>query len=173
VHVFAGWGHWLWEHRPDIIIGAVFALFFGFIIDLLAIGSRTREAFRELKNKLAQRSVARLRRRIGELENYQQKIDTYSKSDRFLYLATFRYILSILFLFAMAGAMGSLPITNGGFWFTTWPARVASYVAAIVMAIEGLKLSALDTVDKLNRLYLKVEGEKSELKMKLQKKLGP
>jgi uncharacterized membrane protein len=60
----------------------VLAIVFAIVVDVFSFGSRIRTAVRQIKNKRAERSIAKLRERIRDQEDYQKLIPT----DRSLYL---------------------------------------------------------------------------------------
>jgi hypothetical protein len=90
------WWEFLASHWLEIVLAIVFAL----IADLIGIGSGFRAAMRHLRNKLAERSVARLRKRIKELETQRDRYAGFLSSDKVLYLATFRLVIGILIFLA-------------------------------------------------------------------------
>lgn len=90
---------------PDIGLAIVLAVVFAIIADLMRIGSRIREAIRHFKNRLAERSVARLRARIKYLERERSGLAALLASDKGLYLQTLRSILTVLLLASLGGIL--------------------------------------------------------------------
>jgi hypothetical protein len=66
-------GRWVIGHQIDIGMAALFALFFAVIIEATGLGALARSAVRHIKNKLSQRSAARLRERIKQLETQRDR----------------------------------------------------------------------------------------------------
>jgi len=93
-------------HSPkDWVIGGVMAFVIWAIADLLPVGdSRIRGFVRWVRNKISERSVARLQKRIKELEKYKKNLDLMLNSDKALYLNTFRALFGTL-LFMCLGAV--------------------------------------------------------------------
>src|SRR5450631_3114164 len=81
---------WLINHWPDLLV----ALVLGVMVDLFRVGSILRNSARRIKNKLAEQSVARLRKRISKLESYRNTVSSYA--DKALYLGTLRAIIILL-----------------------------------------------------------------------------
>jgi hypothetical protein len=153
--------HWL-----EIVLAAIFAIIFGLILDLFTPGSRLRAGIRHIKNKLSERSAARLRERIGQLEKSRNDVAAYLSSDKALYLATFRIVIGILV--AMATGTGLALLNNmvpyshldllAGFF----------YFVAIVIGIQGFKTSSLDTPAKVTAMIIKLNSEIDDLRKKLE-----
>ena len=57
------WNH-ITMHREEIGWAIVLALIFAIIADILGIGTRFREALRQLRNRIAEQSTSRLGKRI-------------------------------------------------------------------------------------------------------------
>lgn len=62
---------------PDIVLAAGVAVVFAVLVDLFRVGSQIRNGTRHVKNKLSERSVARLSKRIAELERYKNRVERY------------------------------------------------------------------------------------------------
>ena len=86
--------HWL-----DIALAVVFAI----VADLIRIGSLIRAGVRHVKNRLAEQSLARLRKRIDELEKYRATLSLYLNAERALYLHALGMILAVLVSMCFAG----------------------------------------------------------------------
>jgi len=87
------------------VVAGILALVAAAILDLLPVGeSRILKCARLLKNKLSERSAARLKKRIEELEKYKRNLDLMLNSDKALYLNTFRALFGTL-LFGCIGAI--------------------------------------------------------------------
>ena len=75
------------------VVAGILALLAAAILDLLPVGeSRILKCAGLVKNKLSEKSVARLKKRIEELEKYKRNLDLMLNSDKALYLNTFRAI---------------------------------------------------------------------------------
>jgi hypothetical protein len=86
------------------VVAGILALLAAAILDLLPVGeSRILKCAGLVKNKLSEKSVARLKKRIEELEKYKKNVDLMLNSDKALYLNTFRAIFGTL-LFMCIGA---------------------------------------------------------------------
>ena len=92
------WSH-IVRHREEIGWAIVFALLFALIVDILGIGTRSREAIRYFRNRMAEQSTSRLAKRIEQLKDYQKRL----LSDRWLYLFAFQCIFLTLVSFSVAG----------------------------------------------------------------------
>ena len=151
---------------PDIVLAVGLAAVFAVVVDLLRVGSRIRNGTRHLKNKLSERSVARLRKRIAELEQYRDRVALYLSSDRALYLTALGIILGVL-TFISSGAiiaildrLGAIP--NGDI-LTLMP-----FAIAIVLAVYGMRLASLVTPEKVSELIATLDADIADLKAKLQ-----
>jgi hypothetical protein len=93
-------------HSPkDWVIGLVAAFVIWAVGDLLPVGdSRIRGLVRWVRNKLSEQSVARLKKRIEQLEKAKKNLDLILNSDKALYLYTFRALFGTLLLMC-GGAM--------------------------------------------------------------------
>jgi hypothetical protein len=153
--------NWIVNHRADLLIALIFAL----IVDLLAIRSRVRSVIRHVENRLSERSAKRLRERIKQLERQRDSYVMYLASDKALYLATFRVVIGIL-IFMIIGAevhVLSEMVSDR----PTYLLSLGSYAIALLVAIQGLKVSSLDTRAKVEEVISKLESETADLKTKL------
>jgi hypothetical protein len=92
------------EWVVGIVVGVIVGVVIAVILDLLAGDSKIRGLMRFVKNKISEQSVARLKKRIEELEKYKKNLDLMLNSDKALYLNTFRAIFGTL-LFGCIGAI--------------------------------------------------------------------
>jgi hypothetical protein len=159
VRSFIG-AHWL-----EIVLAIAFAIF----VDFVGVGSYLRAGVRHLKNKLSERSVGRLRKRIKELERLKAGIETYLTSDKALYLATFRCILVVL-LCIVTGLIMTIAdrIDPRSSYYM---AAFVPYGAALAIVVHGLKISSLDTRAKIIRMVAGIMVDTTRLRMKLERKL--
>ena len=81
----------------DVGLAVIFALIFAVIVDILAIGSRTREGIRHLRNRWSEHSDSLLANRIRLLQKYQKQL----ADPRWQYLFAFQIVFMILFVFAI------------------------------------------------------------------------
>jgi hypothetical protein len=97
-------------HSPkDWVIGAVMAFVVWAIADLLPVGdSRIKGVIRWFKNKISEQSVARLKKRIGQLEKAKENLDRILNSDKALYLYTFRALFGTLLLICLGAVLTTL-----------------------------------------------------------------
>jgi hypothetical protein len=79
------------------VLAVPFAIIFAVIVDVLAIGSRTREGIRHLRNRLSEHSDSLLAKRIESLQKYQKQL----ADPRWQYLFAFQIVFMILFVFAI------------------------------------------------------------------------
>lgn len=164
---------WLIAHLADLLVAAIFAVVFAVVVALLFVlfdvDSRIRSRIRQLKNKAAERSVARLRERIRTLEKYQDNF----LSDKSLYLATLRIVLAILFSMSMSGTILLLgySVLLGKFFAGFRPVldlfALIFLLLALVGAWQGIRFTELDTKAKASEMVEKLNEEIGELKEKL------
>lgn len=156
---------WIVENQRDLAIAFLFAIIGAVVWDVVKTGSVA--GVRQLKNKLSEQSVARLRERIAQLERNRDEVSSYLSSDRALYLATLRLMFGIL-LFACVGAStfiidSLLPLP--GFRFSV--VAVFIFVMAITLAVYGLQLAGLNTRSKISEKVATLDSEINDLKTKL------
>jgi hypothetical protein len=153
-------------HASEIGWAAFFGLLFGLIFDLMNPEGRVRTGFRHLKNKLSERSAARLGERIKQLETQRDRYAAYLSSDKALYLATFQIVIGMLVSIAFGAGLEVLsdivPIRFPGLL------AVFCYFLATAIGIQGFKISSLDTREKVTEMVAKLESEIADLKNKLE-----
>jgi hypothetical protein len=86
----AGWWHDTW-------LAILLAIIFAIVADTMRVGSYVREAFRHIKNKAAEYSVAWLEMRINAMEREKKDLGTYLSSDKPLYVELLRSIIRAMF----------------------------------------------------------------------------
>ena len=153
-------------HLLEIVLAAIFALIFALILDLLDPDGRIRTGIRQVKNKWSERTARALQKRIKQLETGRDEVATYLTSDKALYLATFRIVISMLFSIAAGAAITAL-----GDIFPVGPFGLFSilfYGLAVAIGIQGFKISALSTRAKVTEMVEKLDSEIEDLKKKLQ-----
>jgi hypothetical protein len=162
------------DHWREIFWAGVFALVFAVMLELLDFRSRLRGSIRFLKNKWSERSAGRLRKRISELRKQKDVFLAYMSSDKRLYLATLRFAIGVGVLIAAgeatAGAADILSrfnlIVGDEFHFM----GVFCYGMAVAVGIQGIKISHLNSADRLSEIVGKLENEIEELNIKLSNK---
>jgi hypothetical protein len=156
--------NWLTLHSSEIWLAAFFAIVFALVLDVSSPESRVRAGVRHIKNKLSERSVLRLQKRIQQLQVQKDRYVSFLSSDKALYLATFQIVIGVLVAIATAagltalGEMLSLPFGILAIFF---------YAIAIIIAFQGFKVSSLDTRAKVTETVVKLESEIAALQTKL------
>lgn len=154
------------EYRIDLGIGAAFALLFALLFDFIQPTSRIRTVVGFIKNKMADRSVARLQARIEELERYRGRLVAYLASDKSHYLAVLQLILGVMALMCLGAAVAmleSLGLIAESFKLVA----LAPILIALVVAVGGVQTASWDTGPKISEVLSKVEAQIGELKAKL------
>jgi hypothetical protein len=146
----------------------------------LRIGSLVRGGLRRIKNKLAEHSENRLRKRIAALEKEKDTLMKYLASDKRLYLEIFRAILGSLvlicfglFLLAMRWLMGEnmnlYPSPLYSRFHIDHLVRMLSTFAALVFLVgalgplEAIFISSWDSRGKIETLIAGLDREISDL----------
>jgi hypothetical protein len=151
--------YWFLEHWPDVVLAIGLAI----VVDLLRLRSRTSEAWRWTKDKLAEGSVADITRRIAQQEKYRNSLQSYLASDKAFYMAMLRSLVGILLFMCIAGAIVLLDRLG----VMIFPVGAFAALGALIMAITaGVYTMQLGTFDasKLSELITKVDAEIAELK---------
>jgi hypothetical protein len=161
-------------HSPkDWVIGGVMAFVIWAIADLLPVGdSRIRGLVRWVRNKISEQSVARLQKRIKELEKARDSMKLMMSSDKPLYLTTVRTILGTLIficvgcilltlrhseMLAQAAALNPeasrepLALLDMG--------SILMFTLGIAVAISGVSTAQLDTRSKIAEQVSKYEKD--------------
>lgn len=152
-------------HPSDIGWAAFFALFFALILGLLDRQGRVRTGIRHLKNRWAEQSAARLGKRIKELQAQRDRYAAFLTSDKALYLATFRIVIGILV--AIAVGAGFMVLTEMFPRSGLSLMAIFFYFLAVVLGVQGVKISSLDTPAKVIATVIKLNEEISDLNKKL------
>jgi uncharacterized membrane protein len=154
--------HLLWDFITSHWFEIVLALIFAVVAELLRIRSRLGTVIRHIKNKQSERSARLLRERIKQLETQRDQYAAYSTSDKALYLATFRIVIGILTFMALGAGLTVLPIRGINL------VVAFCYLTAVIGAIQGFKISALDTRAKVSEMIAKLDSEIVSLQKKLE-----
>lgn len=168
-------------------VAGILALLAAAILDLLPVGeSRILKCAGLVKNKLSEKSVARLRKRIEELEKYKKNLDLMLNSDKALYLNTFRAIFGTLLFMCIGAILATLrhsemlavtrPESRGALAMLDM-AAIMMFAIAIAVALSSLTITvAEDNKQKLaaqsEKYGKEIENLKTILKARLDK-LGP
>jgi uncharacterized small protein (DUF1192 family) len=156
---------WVTRNERDLIIAFVFAIIGAVFWDAVKTGSIA--GVRQLKNKLAEQSVARLQERIVQLQKYRDTINSYISSDRALYLATLQLILAILILACMGAAAvildSLLPLQE----LRLSVVALFIFAIAIILGMYGVQLAKLSTRSELSAKVSALDSEINALKAKL------
>jgi hypothetical protein len=169
------------------VVAGILALLAAAILDLLPVGeSRILKCARLVKNKLSEKSVARLKKRIEELEKYKRNLDLMLNSDKALYLNTFRAIFGTLLFMGIGAILTTLRHSemlavarpeSPGALATLDMAAIMMFALAIVVALSSLTITVAEdnkqTFAAQSEKYGKeIENLKMILKTRLDK-LGP
>ncbi len=159
--------HFLNEYKVDLIFAVVFAI----IADTLRVGSIVRAGGRRIKNKLSERSAARLRKRIAQLETYRNRINSYASSDKALYLNMFQTVLVVLIFMCMGAIVSILSLLQGlsapNELNPVYLFPIILFALAIAVAASALKIAVLDSRSKISALVAELDSEIANLRQKL------
>ena len=160
--------NYLVVHRHEILFAAMLAI----IVDLFRVGSSIRSVGRFIRNKWAEKSVGRIRKRIRELEVYRDSLASYLISDKAHYLSTLRNILALLVSVTLGISIlvvSRLPL------FPRYPVVPGSgdlfalicFAMAIVIGVVGLQIAAPDYQSKISKMIVGVDANIAKLSAKL------
>jgi hypothetical protein len=167
---------WLVSNERDLVIGIIGAIIGAMVWSVLKTGSLA--GVRQLRNKLSDVSVSRLRERISQLETYRNRIASYGSSDKALYLAVLQHVVGmltmmcmamILFVFEYAAEVAPLsPNTvvigpRGGFAIL----GAVTLSIAVLFGISAIKLAKLNTTGAISEKLTELDSEIAGLKSKL------
>jgi len=157
---------YLVTHKGEIGWAAFFGLLFALALDFADPNGRIRTGIRHLKNKWSERSVAQLRKRITALQARRDTVASYLSSDKALYLTSLRFVISMLLTVALGAGTSVLgdkfPTLGPLFLFALF-----FYFLAVVIGVQGLTISALDTQAKVTEMLAKLDSEIANLEQKL------
>jgi H+/gluconate symporter-like permease len=164
---------WFVNHSSEIMIGLAIAvplaLVFAVVVVYWGVDEYAHAVRRRRKNKAAEKSVARLQKRISDLENYRNTF----VSDKGMYLATFRIVLVVLFCMCASGAtlisgylqpFGNFLAPMVGFLNTF---ALVFLILAMFGAMQGVRIAVLDTKSKAAEMVEKLDKEITGLREKL------
>jgi hypothetical protein len=166
------------QHKVEIEFAAIFAFVFGIILtvifEIMSFGSRLRAWVRHIKNKLSERSVSKLRKRIKQLEVAKEQYQTYLGSDKALYLMNLKIVFIVLIGMCLSGVLiliahGQLVIGRSTVQIgetKTWAFWMLIF--CITVAAGGIKFASLDSREKVSAIIAKYDSEIAGLKSKLE-----
>jgi hypothetical protein len=164
---------WLKNDRSEAGWGLFWATVYFVVTDLLSVDSRIRAGWRHIKDKWAERSDAQLRKRIANQERYRDVVQKYLSSERALYLQALKLVFGVLICIsagigAIAFGFAPYPDAPGGIFLP--PSRLMGDMflgLGIVLAIQGVRLTELETKERIIELLAKLDGEIARLKARL------
>ena len=164
---------WTGHHWTDILLAALFGVLFAIVADFVQPASRIRAGIRYIRNKLAERSVASLDRRIRETEAYKARVESFRASAKAHYLATLQLILAVL-VFMSAGMicflMDRLQVSGPGSFGTL---ALGLFEIALVIGVYAISMASWDTDSKLAAVIAKLDGEIAGLERARRIKASP
>jgi hypothetical protein len=151
---------YLFDHWPDIALALALAV----IADYVRVGSRLREAVESFRNKRAERSVARLRERIAELEKYRDRLVGYSTSQQGIYMPVLG-VIAMMLIFMCIGIVFAL-LEHAGIRIGI-VLSVTPFVFAGLFGIMGYNYAVGVWTPEYSGLINKTEANIQRLKTKL------
>ena len=152
------------EGMTDIAWALGLAVVCAIIADYMRVGSRLREGVESFRNKRAERSVARLRKRITELEKYRDRLIQYSTSQQGVYMPVLGVIAMMLVLMCVGIVMVLLESAGARAGIVL---LVAPFVFAALFGIMGYNYAVGVWLPNYSRLINKTETNIQTLKSKL------
>lgn len=170
---------------PDVTLAIILAAVFATIVDALRVGSLVRGALRKLKNRFAQVSEYRIRRRIRQLTRERERLQSFRDNDRTIILLVLRSITVGLIVISFAIVLLictnlelpvlSMPLlpkwineplndtarANGNF------VAVAMFAGASVIFLSSFRYAYLDTMKDLELQILIVSDDIHDLEQRL------
>jgi hypothetical protein len=162
---------WFLMNWSSTVYGLVLAVVGAIVIELFGI-TRGIWAFQGfVRDKFAEQSVARLRKRIAELEEYRAVIESYGKSELSLVLALFKFVLGMLTLMCVAAATILLNRILPPWHPVPEPLGLTVILFGVLVAgvagISGMKTADLNTPSKIADKIAPIDAQISRLKAKL------
>jgi len=173
---------WLASHRE--LAAAIYGAIIGaMIVELLKTGSGwSISGFRKLRNRLADFSVSRLRKRISQMETYRNQINLFVSSDKALYLTVLQYVIAMLALICLALLLlifeyaaevgpwfGTTMVVGPRYGFAILSGTVLGM--AILVGIASTRFSGLTTSEAVSKRVSELDSEIAGLKAKLDARL--
>jgi hypothetical protein len=125
----------------ELLFAIVFAIICAVIVDALDIGSALRTGVRRIRNRLSERSMSRLRRRIAELEKYRDSVNSYASSDKALYLVMFRFVLVTLMFMCMGATTLVVDLIFKPHSPIALFCTLEIFAFSIIVAAQGVKIA--------------------------------
>jgi hypothetical protein len=157
---------WVTRHE-QFALGCLVTLILSALYDLLKIGSVF--GVRQLRNKVSEYSITRLQKRIDQLQQYRDAVNSYLSSDRALYLATLQLLFAILVL----ACIGAVAVTLEFLFPSHGPpmltiAGLFFFLIAIVLGVHGAQLAGLKSRSQIATIVARYDSEINDLKAKLE-----
>ncbi|HLW54545.1 MAG TPA: hypothetical protein VKW06_17045 [Candidatus Angelobacter sp.] len=155
-----------------VVIGIFFAIIFSpvgaLFFEMLPANSRIRTAISWIQNKLAARSIAKLRKRIASLEKYRDSLVT----ERAHYLSTLRFILAMLTLMSVGISvfiLGRIELSGRTLLFPGSFDLLALMCLGLATfcGVYALRFASLDTHNKIKAMIAGINADIDELTSKL------
>jgi hypothetical protein len=156
--------------REQVVLGCLVTLILAALYDLLKLGSVF--GIRRLGNKFSEYSVARLQKRIDQLQQYRDVVNSYLSSDRALYLATMQLLLAISVLACIGAVSVSLHFlfpSQGSPMYIV--AGIFVFLIVIVLGVHGAQLAGLNARSKIAAILARYDADIYDLKTKLEARL--
>jgi hypothetical protein len=178
-HAAVVFSQWFLMNWSSTLYGLGLAVVGAILIELFGI-TRGIGAFQGLiRDKFAERSVASLRKRIAQMEEYRAELESYGKSELFLVLALFKFVLAILTMMCAAAAFVLLvrflpPLPP----VVPLPSPILSLVIlfgflfAALVGIYGMGVADLNSPSKIAARIVPIDAKISKLKVKLSSRIS-
>jgi hypothetical protein len=167
---------WIATNERDLVIGVTSAIIGAMVFAVLQTGSLV--GVRQLRNKLSDVSVSRLRKRISQIETYRNRISEFGSSDKAFYLAILLHVVGMLTMmslgiillifeyatevgplshnFMVVGPRGSFAVLGG-----------CTLTIAVLFGINATNLAKLNTPETVLKRVKELNSEIAGLKSKL------
>ncbi|HWY21709.1 MAG TPA: hypothetical protein VNX26_10850 [Candidatus Acidoferrum sp.] len=166
-----------WCHQHDVLLAIALAFVFALVADLIRFGSLARKGVRLIRNKLAEMSEADLRARIDQQQFERARIATYLTSDKAMYMRAFYLLMQTLFMCMLGLVMMMASLMRVPFSFDivariTRALALGAFGFAVMLCIEGMRLTSWDTKNKINEELARRDEEIEAMKDALQQKVN-
>jgi hypothetical protein len=171
---------WVVTYQRDVIIGVICAIVFGIVVELLKKGSVI--GVRQIRNKVSNVSVSRLRKRIAQLETYRNQVASFGSSDKFLYVAILQHVVAILTMICLAFIVlifeyaarvgrfaGNILIAGPTGAFAILSASILGIAA--FFGLNAIHLANLNTPDAVSKKVNELDSEIAVVRSKLDARL--
>lgn len=167
---------WLATYERDLLIAFIFAIIGAIVWDVMKTGSVA--GVRQLRNKLSEVSVSRLRKRISQMETYRTRIALFGSSDKALYLAVLQLVVGMLTMLCLAIVLlifeyaaevgplsGSSMVVGPRYGFAILSA--CALTIAVLLGMGATNLAKLDKPEAVSKKVKELDLEIDKLKSKL------